>query len=153
MKESIRGNNSFAIWITLSDHLSGLCQSQVFMQLFCCSNEVLFWNVPLILIIKITEYSVNIIISISFARFLGHEFDELPEGYLTTIINVKYWHCNINERSSRLVSTVFPNCSSQIQRCQHAIMVIIQKIKNMFKNLNIMLWTLSNDVFFWIELY
>lgn len=121
------------------------------MQLFSHLHQVFLWNVTLIIFINILKNSLNIFHWIIFTRLLSHQLHELLKTNLTSIICIKYWHCNIHKCPPWLVPSILSDCFSKIQWSQHSIMVIVQKVKNLFKNFNISHWTLCDNKLFRVK--
>lgn len=121
------------------------------MQLFCTGQQILRWNKTFVFLVNILENPFNVLGCVVLIRLLGHQFYKLLEIDLTSIVSIKNWHSDVNESSPWSVSTL-SDVLPQIQRCQHAIMIIIQEIEYLFINLYISYRTLSNKELFRIKI-
>ena len=121
------------------------------MQLLCHLYQVLFRNKSLIVLINILKNSLNILDCIILAWLLCHQLHKLLKTDLTSIIRIKHWHSDVYKCSSWLVASILSDGLSQIQWCQHTIMIVIQKVKHLLVYFNVAYSALSYDEFFWIE--
>ena len=121
------------------------------MQLFSHLQQILLGNEPFIVLIDVLEDSLDIFDRVVLAGLLGHQLDEFLETDLTSIVGVEHRHRHVDEGSSWLVATVLPDGFSQIQGCEHAIMVVVQKVKDLFVDLDVSDCAFCDDEFFGVE--
>jgi hypothetical protein len=74
------------------------------VELLGAGQQVLRGDEPFILLVNVFENSLDIFHCIVLIWFLSHQFYELFEADLPSIIGVEYRHGNVDEGSSRFVS-------------------------------------------------
>lgn len=146
-------NVSKTLWITVVNHVLDFRFWYFLVKLLGHLHQVFLWNVSFVVLINVFENPFNILIWVIFAWLLSHKFDKLLKTDLTSIICIKYWHGYVNKSSSWLISTVFPYGFSEIQRSQHSIVVIIQKIEDLLVNFNVTNCAFGNDKLFRVEIH
>lgn len=146
-------NVSKTLWITVVNHVLDFRFWHLLVKLLGHLHQVFLWNVSFVVLINVFENPFNILICVIFAWLLSHKFDKLLKTDLTSIICIKHWHGYVNESSSWLISTIFPDSFSEIQRSQHSIVVIIQKIEDLLVNFDITNCAFGNDKLFRVEIH
>lgn len=120
------------------------------MKFLCTCQQIFRGDEALVFFVNIFKDSFNVFYSVILIWFLGHEFDELFEADLTSIIGIKYWHRDVNKSSSGFVSTL-SQIFSQVKWSQHAIMIFVKEIKDLLEDFNVSDWALCDNKLFGIE--
>ena len=134
------------------DHLPYLSWSHLLLQLLSSSDQILLRYIPFAFLIEVLENALDVVFGISFAGTIGHHLDELFECYFTAVVGVEYWHGDVDEWSAWLVSSEISDSFTDIHGGEHAVVVIVEKIEDLFENFDVSDWTLCDHVFFGIEI-
>lgn len=85
----VKPNDSFPIRITLSNHFFDIRSSYFFTKFLCRCQKIFLRNKSLVIFVKVSENTLDVLLAISFTWLLSHQLYELFECYLTTIISIK----------------------------------------------------------------
>ncbi len=93
------------LWSSVGKCLSYFFNWSFLFHLFGQLEQVSLIDVPFSLLIQWFEDSDKVIFSVLFIRLDCEEFDELSEINLSSVICIKYRHCDIDKFPSGIVAT------------------------------------------------
>lgn len=83
----------------------------------------------------------------------SHKLHKFLEADLPSLVRIEVGHGHINKASGGIESPILLDCFSEVKRCQHAVMVIIQIVKHLFEHLNISFISIGCNELLRIEVY
>ena len=73
----------------MANHLPDLSRTDLLVQFLSCIHQIFLRYVPFPILIKVLENSHYVLLCIGLAGFSCHQFDELVEGNLSSIVGIE----------------------------------------------------------------